>query len=136
MPKQRNGGGGVDLEGFFAGVDEARAYLDRELQDPSRRRSRLRTIALELLDVRGARALADSEKFIAMPFGPGGAMRPGAGLAPDASRWPGTVANAARQPPLGGVQAPSATARTVEVMSACTSTPPPTIVTLVGADVA
>ena len=40
------------VDDFFAGVDEMRALLDRELQDPERRRGRLAAIAGELLKPR------------------------------------------------------------------------------------
>ena len=48
---------GLQIEDFFRGVDELRAHLDRHLQDPTRRRSRLGAVALELLKPRDAREL-------------------------------------------------------------------------------
>lgn len=48
----------IDSESFFDGVDEMRAYLDRHLQDPERRRARLAVIAQELLKPRSPQELA------------------------------------------------------------------------------
>lgn len=48
-----------DLEAFFAGVTEMRAYLDRHIQDPERRRERLARIAGALAKRRSPVELAD-----------------------------------------------------------------------------
>lgn len=47
----------ADLDAFFAGVDEVRAYLERHRQDPESRRARLSQLASELLKPRQAGAL-------------------------------------------------------------------------------
>ncbi len=47
------------LDAFFAGVDEVRAFLDRSIQDPERRRARLSNIAALLLKPREARVLVE-----------------------------------------------------------------------------
>jgi len=46
------------LSTFFAGVEELRRYVDRNLQDPRRRRSRLAQIAQDLVKNRRVRTLA------------------------------------------------------------------------------
>ncbi len=47
------------VEAFFADVDQARAYLDRHLQDPTRRRARLVRACAQLPALRSAHALGD-----------------------------------------------------------------------------
>lgn len=47
----------IKMEVFFEGVREMRAYLDRDIQDPERRRARLSKVAQELLKPRATREL-------------------------------------------------------------------------------
>jgi GAF domain-containing protein len=100
----------VDFDSFFAGVAELRAYLDRHLQDPERRRARLGRIAAELLKPRAGVALEDwlvqqladsmgsAAALLARPSADG-SWRAGATVGtPQPSRYEKALAPLAKQP--------------------------------------